>query len=134
LCLHGYRQMSGAGLFAAALLFLAGGAAVWSRWHARAHGQPLVIAEFFMFLVAVGSFQFGLAAQGLVSGGIRTTELDGIAPTSLYTLLLAPTGELIYRSERPGRFMSEVVSRALIGLGFAFALPLLALAWRLNHG
>ena len=134
LCLRGYRHLGVFGVAAAGLLFFVGATAVWHRWHMRGNIQPLVIAEFFLFMAAVGSFQFGVAAQGLFTGEIRTTELNGVAATSLYPLLLAPTGEPIYRNESPARFMFEVMGRAVMGLLLAFFLPLLMMVWRFNHG
>jgi hypothetical protein len=131
---HGYRRTGSVGVLAAALFFCAAGLAIWSRWHARQHGQPLVVAEFFLFLAAVGSLQFGIGAQGMADGYIRPTVLDGIAPDSLYNLLIAPTGEPIYRSEQPVGFLWEVAFRVIVGSVLAFFLPILAGIWRMQNG
>lgn len=56
--------------------------------------DPLIVLTFFIFLVAVGAFQCALAGQALANGYIRAQgdETRGIAATSLYGLLLMPTG------------------------------------------
>jgi hypothetical protein len=61
----------------------------WRHWQQ----QPLLFC-FFLFEIAVGAFQLGLVGQGLANGYIRAEgdEGRGIAATSLYTLLIMPTG------------------------------------------
>jgi len=98
----------------------------WHYWRQ----EPLLFCVF-LFELAVGAFQLGLACQGLANGYIRAEgdEGRGIAATSLYTLLIMPTGETIARDDRPARFWFEILSRT--GLGLALILfPTLAPIYR----
>jgi hypothetical protein len=85
----------------------------WRHWQ-----QERLLFCFFLFQLAIGAFQLGLVCQGLVNGYIRAEgeEGRGIAATSLYTLLIMPTGETISREDRPARFWFEILGRAGIGL------------------
>lgn len=118
----GYRRLNGddegAGLGQALALigFCAGGIVLLFEWH---HWKPLpLLFFFFLFAIAVGAFQLGLMSQGLANGYIRATgdEGNGIAATSLYTLLIMPTGNAISRNDRPARFWWEIIVRAALGL------------------
>jgi len=85
----------------------------------------------FIFELAVGALQLGVACQGLANGYIRGEgdEGRGIAATSLYTLLIMPSGKTITRDDRPARFRFELLIRA--GLGLALVLfPTLAPVYR----
>lgn len=98
----------------------------WRHWRQ----EPLLFC-FFLFELAVGAFQLGLVGQGLANGYIRAEgeEGRGIAATSLYTLLIMPTGDTIAREDRPVRFWFEVLGRAGLGLGMML-FPTLAPIYR----
>src|ERR1019366_10282263 len=66
-----------AGAFAAIVAFILGALVFWMQWRARGHGQPAILALFFLFMCIVGSFQVGLAVQALANGFIRPTEAPG---------------------------------------------------------
>jgi hypothetical protein len=119
---RGYRLMNGddegtgVGQALALIGFCAGGLVLLSEWH---HWKQLpLLFFFFLFAIAVGAFQLGLMSQGLANGYIRATgdEGNGIAATSLYTLMIMPTGDTISRNDRPARFWLEIVVRAALGL------------------
>jgi hypothetical protein len=96
--------------------------------------DPLIIMTFFIFMIAVGAFQCALAGQGLANGYIRSPgeEARGIAPTSLYTLLLMPTGDAVSKDDSPARFWLEIFFRVGIGLVLVLFLPILFVASRLG--
>jgi hypothetical protein len=126
---NGLRHVSFVGLLAAVLSFLVGALVLAVQWHTRAHHQPFVLAEFFLLMSAIGAFQIGVAVQGLVEGEICAVAdaASGIAPTSLYLLLLAPDADPISRSDQPLRFMFEIFSRLSLGLLLVFFLSVLSL-------
>jgi hypothetical protein len=114
------RSMQMTQLLATAVAFAAGLIALMGEWH---HWQQLTILFcFFVFMIAVGSFQVGLAVQALSNGFVRLPgdEVGRIAPTSLYRLLLAPGGDEVGRGDRPLRFWFEVLCRLALGAGLVF--------------
>jgi hypothetical protein len=128
---RGYRLMNGddegtgVGQALALVGFCAGGVVLLFEWH---HWKQLpLLFFFFLFAIAVGAFQLGLMSQGLANGYIRATgdEGDGVAATSLYTLLIMPSGEAISRNDRPVRFWLEIILRAAVGVGMVL-FPTLA--------
>jgi hypothetical protein len=132
---RGYRELNGdddgtgiawTAAMAAFCVGLVGLLFEWRNWQQ----EPLLFC-FFLFQLAVGAFQLGLACQGLVNGYIRAEgdEGRGIAPTSLYTLLIMPTGETISKDDRPARFWFELFGRAGLGL-FLILFPALAPIYR----
>jgi hypothetical protein len=119
---RGYRLMNGddegtgVGYASALMGFCTGGLVLLFEWH---HWKQLpLLFCFFLFAIAVGAFQLGLMSQGLANGYLRVTgdEGRGIAATSLYTLLIMPTGDTISRNDRPARFWLEIIARAALGL------------------
>ena len=120
---RGYRLMNGddegtgVGQALALIGFCAGGLVLLFEWH---HWKQLpLLFFFFLFAIAVGAFQLGLMSQGFANGYMRATGDEGnrIAATSLYTLLIMPTGDgTISRNDRPTRFWLEIIVRAALGL------------------
>ena len=104
LCLRGYRHLGVFGLFAAGLLFFVGGAAVWHRWHVRGNTSRSSSPSFSCLWRRSAPSSSAWPHKGS-SAAKSGPPSSGIAATSLYPLLLAPSGEAIYRDERPGRFM-----------------------------
>ena len=136
---RGYRELNGddegtgvAGI-SALIGFTIGMLGLLAEWHGWRQ-EPLLFC-FFLFQIAVGAFQIGLVAQAVCNGYVRAEgeEGRGIAPDSLYTLLIMPTGEVVFHDERPGRFWFETLGRAGIGL-FMILFPALAPIYRtLTH-
>ena len=132
---RGYRELNGddegtgiawMSTIAAFFVGLIGLLFEWRHWQQ----EPLLFC-FFLFQIAVGAFQLGLVFQGLANRYIRTEgeEGRGIAATSLYLLLIMPSGEAIAKDDRPARYWFEILSRA--GLGLALILfPTLAPIYR----
>lgn len=132
---RGYRELNGddegtgiawMSAIAAFCVGLLGLLFEWRHWQ-----QERLLFCFFLFQLAVGAFQLGLVCQGLANGYIRAEgeEGRGIAATSLYTLLIMPTGETISREDRPARFWFEILGRAGIGL-ILILFPTLAPIYR----
>jgi hypothetical protein len=98
----------------------------WRNWQ-----QVSLLFCFFLFVLAVGAFQLGLVGQALANGYIRAEgdEGRGIAATSLFTLLIMPTGETISNKDRPARFWFEILGRAILGLSLIL-FPTLAPIYR----
>jgi len=132
---RGYRELNGddegTGIawISAVVAFCGGLFAFLFEW--RSWQQVPLLFCFFLFALAVGAFQLGLVGQGLTNGYIRAEgdEGQGIAATSLYTLLIMPTGETISKNDRPARFWFEILGRAGIGLGLIL-FPTLAPIYR----
>lgn len=123
----GIAWMSAAAAFCIGLLGLL---AQWRHWQ-----QESILFCLFLFQIGVGAFQVALVSQALANGYVRAegSEGRGIAATSLYTLLIMPTGEVIFRDDRPRRFWFEILGRAGIGL-FLILFPALAPVYRgLSH-
>jgi hypothetical protein len=139
---RGYRQINeddegtGFACVVAILAFAIGLGALLVVWFRSPNlrRDPLIVMTFFIFTIALGAFQCALAGQGLANGYIRTPgeEARGIAPTSLYTLLLMPTGDAVSKDDSPARFWLEIFFRAGIGLVFVLFLPILFVAVRLG--
>lgn len=122
---NGDEKGTGFGQASALIAFCTGGLVLLLEWH---HWKQLpLLFCFFLFAIVVGAFQLGLMSQGLTNGYIRATGDEGneIAATSLYTLLIMPTGDSISRNDRPARFWLEIIVRAALGLSLVL-FPALA--------
>ncbi len=134
---RGYRELSqsgeGTGLafFAILAAFLVGVASVmfaFPNWR-----QELLVFGVFVFLVAIGAFQIGIATQGLVVGYIRETgeEEKRISARyfEAYDMFVMPTGQAVFRNEEPVTFWVNVMLRAGGGLG-AVLFPVLMVIYK----
>jgi hypothetical protein len=92
----------------------------------RLSQEPALLGLLLLF-IAIGAFQVGLAAQGLSNRYVRAEgeESRGIAASSLYTLLLMPSGEVVSRDEQPWRFWLWTVGRAVMGISLILFQPLI---------
>jgi hypothetical protein len=134
---RGYRELSqngeGTGLafFAILAAFVVGVAGVmfsFPHWQ-----QNLLVFGVFVFLVAIGAFQIGIATHGLVVGYIRETGEEERRISGryfeAYDLFVMPTGREVDRNDEPVTFWVNVMLRAGGGLG-AVLFPVLMVIYR----
>jgi hypothetical protein len=134
---RGYRELSqngeGTGLaffaiLAAFVVGVAGAMFAFPHWR-----ENLLEFGVFVFLIAVGAFQIGIATHGLIVGYIRETGEEERRISGryfeAYDVFVMPTGREVDRNDEPVTFWVNVMLRAGGGLGAVF-LPVLMVIYR----